>query len=194
MWKCAVTIAVAICISGCVSNPYTLLPAGPTQVGTLTLDVSGSWNALTVDTSGGPPRASWTHDGPLLDRLLIFADVGDGETLFKERKKSEALPRFDAKMLPNELVSFTEAYLGKMFGEGQALVESGNLRPQAYGGNKGIRFEVTISPSEMAYYKSTVGAFIAGEKLYLMLYIAAEPYYYEKFLAAALDTMATARL
>ena len=136
----------------------------------------------------------WTQDGPKLDRILIYAGVANGETLMKSSGKGAALPTFHVGMLPNELVAFTEAYLGKMFGEGQALVESSNLRPQQYGASSGILFNVSIAPAEVAYYRGTIGAFIANERLYLMMYIAADPYYYEKHQARAEQIIASARL
>jgi len=183
-----------LCVAGCASNPFTLQPPGETSVGALKIDVSGSWNLLATDAKALPPKAIWTRDGLNLDRMLIYADVADGQTLFKERDKGAALPKFQADMLPNELVAFTESYLSKMFGEGQAIVESSNLRPQRYGQINGIGFDVAIAPAETAYYKGTVGAFVADQKLYLMIYIGADPYYYDKHRAAAQQMIASAHL
>src|SRR5262245_31311579 len=181
-------------LGGCVSNPYTLLPAGPTSVGALRIDAEGDWNQLKQAADATTPTAVWTLDGPMLDRIVVFGGVANGDTLVKEDKKSEALPHFHDSMLPNELVKFIESYLLKMFGEGQALVESNNIRPQRYGSDAGVAFEVTITPAELATYKGSVGAFIAKQKLYVIMYIAAEPYYYGKYRAVAERMIGSAKL
>ena len=43
-------------------------------------------------------------------------------------------------------------------------------------------------------YKGTVGAFIANESLYLMYFLGAVPYYYDKHIDEAAAIIASARL
>jgi hypothetical protein len=186
---------IPVLLMACATTElFTLLPVGVTSVGDLNIDVTPGWNEFRSDPKAEPPRATWTSDGLLLDRVVIYAGVADDQTLVKEQDKSAALPRFHADMTPNELVALIESYLVKMFGEGQALVGSSNLRPQRYGADAGILFDVAITPAEIAYYKGTIGAFVANQKLYLIMYIGADPYYYDKHRAVAEQMIASARL
>jgi hypothetical protein len=182
----------ALALGGCATTPpVTLVSPGPVQVGTLTMTAGSGWNDLT-DTNDA--QAAWTRDGLTIDRLWVFADVAEGETLFKEPKGSgAALPRFRPDMLPNELVTFTESYLGKMFGEGQAVVTTSNLRPQRFGDSDGLMFDAAVQLAGGADRKGTVGAFIADSKLFLMVYLAVDPYYFDLNREAADGVIVSAR-
>src|SRR5262245_28575726 len=93
-------------LGGCVSNPYTLLPAGPTSVGALRIDAEGDWNQLKQAADATTPTAVWTLDGPMLDRIVVFGGVANGDTLVQESKKSEALHRFPVIIMPTELYNY----------------------------------------------------------------------------------------
>jgi hypothetical protein len=184
---------VLVVLTTCAAKPITLLPVGEQTVGALRIDVTAGWNTLNADSKGGPSLAIWTCDGALLDRLVIYAGVGDGRTLSVERSKVQ-LPHFRASMPQNELVAFVEDNLKTMFGDEPAAVVSSNVQVQDFGSNAGILFEVDIAPVELAHYRGTVGAFVAEQKLYLMMYLGAHPHYYDAHLAAAKEMILSARL
>ena len=73
----------------------------------------------------------------------------------------------------------------KFFGEGQAVVNTENLRPHRYGEHPGVLFDLTATVTESPEYKGLVGAFIANDRLYVMYFLAATPYYYDKHIADA---------
>jgi hypothetical protein len=97
-------------------------------------------------------------------------------------------------MLPNELVAFTESYLGKLFGEGEAVVTTANVRPHRFGASPGVLFDAAVQVAEGADRKGVIGAFIANQKLYLVMYLAADPYYFELNRDAAEQVIRSARL
>jgi hypothetical protein len=185
-------VLLACALGGCATTPpFTLVSPGPVQVGSLTMTAGSGWNNVTQTTDA---KAAWTRDGLTIDRLWVFTDIADGEPLFKEPKGSgAALPRFRADMLPNELVTFTESYLAKMFGEGQAMVTTSNLRPQRFGESNGVMFDAAMQPAGGADRKGIVGAFIADSKLYLMVYLAVDPYYFDLNREAADGVIISAR-
>ena len=187
-------ILVVSWLAGCTAMaPVAPVAPGPIQVGGLTLTAGPGWNDLTMSKDDN--RAAWTRDGVSIDRLSVFAGIADGETLLEEPKNSgAAFPRFRATMLPNELVAFTESYLGKLFGEGEAVVTTANVRPHRFGPNPGVLFDAAVQVTEGADRKGVIGAFIANQKLYLVMYLAADPYYFELNRAAAEQVITSARL
>jgi hypothetical protein len=89
-------------------------------------------------------------------------------------------------MLPNEIEELTESSIVKLFGEGDVAVETTNLRPHRFGDDNGILFDMKVTVSDGPDYRGVVGAFVVAERLYFILYIGAEPYYYDKHLDEAL--------
>ncbi len=129
-----------------------------------------------------------------MDRLLIIPAVPEGEPLFKEPDKAIALPRFKADMLPDEIAQFTESSIVKLLGERDTVVKSSNLRPTHFGEQRGILFDLLATPSDGPVYRGMAGAFIAGKQLNMVMFIAADPYYFEKHKSAAETLIASARL
>ena len=158
--------------------------------------MSSGWNiapnALTLAARND--SQTWTQDGLLLDRLLFIPSVPDGEPIMKSSSDSAALPVFRADMLPNEIEELAESTFVKYFGEGSVAISTENLRPQRFGENRGVMFNISITVTESHDYRGTVGAFIADEELYLMFYFAAEPYYFGKHQSAAEEIIMSANL
>ena len=174
-------------IAGCALPAYTLVSVGPNAIADMRVQAGGGWNlAPAAFTPNGRADAqTWTQDGPLLDRLVFIPGVPDGEALLNVKEESAALPVFRKDMLPNDLEELMESTIVKVFGEGNAAVSTSNLRPQMFGDNRGVVFDMQAKVTESPDYRGTVGAFIANEKLYLIYYLAAEPYYYGKHESAA---------
>jgi hypothetical protein len=174
-------------IAGCALPAYTLVSVGPNAIADMRVQAGGGWNlAPAAFTPNARADAqTWTQDGPLLDRLVFIPGVSDGEALLNVKEESAALPVFRKDMLPNDLEELMESTIVKVFGEGNAAVSTSNLRPQMFGDNRGVMFDMQAKVTESPDYRGTVGAFIANEKLYLIYYLAAEPYYYGKHESAA---------
>lgn len=177
----ALLLSVAV-LGGCAA--YTLVPAGAVAVGDLQLTPGSAWDKAPSMALPNARRgaAVWTRDGLMLDRLVIIPAVPDGEPLFRDREGDAALPTFAATMLPNELEELTESSVVKLMGEGNAAVSTSNLRPHRYGEHAGILLNLDASVSDGPDYKGLAGAFVAADQLYFMLYLAATPYYYDKYL------------
>lgn len=181
------TLLMLLAVLAACATAYTLVTPGVVAVGDLTVQAGGGWNSA-------PPYAtryarkesvSWTNDGLLLDRLVIIPGVPDGEPLLISREQTAAMPVFRADMLPNEIEELVESTIVKFFGEGQAVVSTQNLRPHRFGNDPGVLFDLTATVTESPEYKGLVGAFIANEKLYVVYFLGATPYYYDKHIAAA---------
>lgn len=190
----ATLVAIAAATGGCVA--YSLVEPGPVVVEALELHPVSAWNLAPAYSTplARDDAAVWTRDGLLLDRLIIIPAVPDGEPIFKDDEGFAALPVFRANMLPNELAELTESSIAKLFGEGSASVGTANLRPHRYGDQNGILLDVDAALTDGPDYKGLAGAFIAEDRLYVMLYIAAVPYYYDRHLREAEAIIEGARL
>lgn len=191
----AVTPVVTLLLAGCAVS-YSLVSPGPVAVGDLDLSPATAWNQAPASLSPWQRHDAqvWTQEGLLLDRLLIIPAVPSGESVFLSRDPSAALPVFRAGMLPNELEELAESSITKLFGEGEAVVETLNLRPQRFGEHAGVLFDLAIKVSESPDYRGLAGAFVAADKLYMMIYVAADPYFFGKHLEKAQVLITGARL
>ena len=181
----AIILAFVATLAGCVTG-YTLVQPGANAAEDLQVNAGSGWNLAPAMVTIGARKASqtWTQDGLALNRLVLIPAVPDGETLLIARKDT-ALPAFRKDMLPNEIEELVESTLVKYFGEGNATVSTANLRPQKFGSERGVMFDITASLSDSPDYKGTIGAFVADEMLYSVWYIAADPHYYDLHSAAA---------
>jgi hypothetical protein len=160
-------------LGGCVTGFTEVIP-GVNTLGSLRVTADANWNKApsTATPSARSTSRTWTQDGLLLDRITIIPGVKDGEAIFSSRNKSAALPVFRADMLPNEIEELVESSIVKLYGEGQSAVSTSGLRPQGFG-------------SESPDYRGLVGAFIVDDTLYLILFLAADPHYYDKHVESA---------
>lgn len=174
-------------LSGCVTG-YTLVEPGHQSIdGKLEVNASAGWNLAPGNAAAGGRKGAqiWTRDGLLLDRLAFIPGILDGETLLISRDKGAALPTFSKDMLPNEVEELVESSIVKYFGEGQAAVATSNLRPHKFGEQRGYMFDLDAVVTDSPRYKGVVGAFIANDELYIMWYIGAMPFYFDKHRADA---------
>ena len=183
-----------IFFAGCVS--YAAVGPGELTYNGLSLQTGDSWNQAPREFTPAARTESkvLTQNGTLLDRIMIIPAVPGGEALFRQLSKSQALPVFESNMLPNEIEELTESSIVKLFGEGGAVVETANLRPHRYGNNRGVLFDMDVTVSDGPDYKGFAGALVVTEKLYLIFFLGAEPYYYEKYRDEALKIIKNARV
>ncbi len=183
-------------VAGCAPTGFTVVQTGPVEVEAMQLAVGSPWNRVPPAQKSflRPGSEAWTHDGVALDFMLVIPAVPNGEPLFRESDKYQSLPRFKADMLLPELVQLIESTLEKLLGEGSAIVSSANLRPTRYGDRPGILFDFSAALSEGPRYKGLTGAFIAEQRLYLIVFLGADPYYFDKHAQDAQAVIASARL
>jgi hypothetical protein len=185
-----------VVLGGCASTSYTLVAPSVVSLNELQVTPNRAWNRAPGVYMPFLRKGSevWTHDGLELDRILIITGVADGEAIFIDKQGQAALPRFRPSMLPNELQELAESSLAKYFGEGESTVSGKNLRPQRFGEHNGVLFDIDAAVADGPDYKGLVGTFIANNKLYLMIYIAADPHYFDRYLADATALIKGARV
>ncbi len=186
MKKNAVLLVLATAlISACAAMGYKAVLPGVNSLGALQINADAGWNLAPVHTTPNARSESqtWTKDGLLLDRLILIPGISDGESIFQSRDKAAALPPFRASMLPNEIEELTESTIVKLFGEGNAVVSTENLRPWGFAEHRGVMFDLAVTVTESPDYRGMVGAFIVEDRLYMIMFVAATPHYYDKHIA-----------
>ncbi len=181
-------VAALITLAGCVTiSSWSLVTAGLNSIDTLRVDADSGWNRAPNMAYLGARENSqtWTKDGLLLDQLVFIPAVPDGESLLVSRNEGAALPVFRKDMLPNELEEMAEGTFVKLWGEGNAVLSTSNLRPHRFGEHPGIMFDFDARVTDSPDYKGIAGAFIVNETLYFIYYRAAHPYYFDKHRGAA---------
>lgn len=188
-------LAALLLAGGCVSVNYSLVPAGSVKVGSMTVTPAAGWNKApgAVTVFARKESQVWTQDGILLDRLILIPDVAEGEALFKSADKGISLPVFKAGMLPNELVQLTESSLVKLLGEGSSVIKTDNVRPAKLGDQRAVLFDVIGTPAEGPMYRGVAASIVREDKLNMIIFLAAEPYYFEKHRAAVDAIISSAR-
>ncbi len=189
------TVLVAVAVAGCQVPPYTPVYAGPAQVGDLQVSPESTWNRIAPKYTPLARETAqvWTHDGELLNRLMLIPAVGDGEPIFSAPNDAVALPVFRADMLPNEIEELVQSSMTKLLGEGESTVHTENLRPAKFGEQRGVMFDFTSRLTEGPDYRGLVGAFVASEQLYVIIYLGADPHYFAKHRAEAEAIILSAR-
>jgi hypothetical protein len=193
--RLAFVSTLLVLLAGCATG-YALVTPGTVVVDDLQLDAAGAWNRAPSQATPSARRGTevWTRDGLLLNRFMIIPGVPDGEPIFRDREGRAALPAFSADMLPNELEELLRSSVTKLYGEGASSVRTENLRPQRFGDNRGILLDLEIALGAGPDYRGLAGSFIAESELYVLLYVAAVPFYYEKALPEAESMVTSARL
>ena len=181
-------------LAGCIT--FHAVPPGEPSFAGMTVTTESTWNQAPrqwIRRMRSDAQA-WTQNGLLLDRILFIPAIAPGETVFRELSGQDALPAFDANMLPNEIEELVESSIAKLFGEGGAVVETSGLRPHRFGDDRGLMFDLSVSVSDGPDYRGVTGAFVAEERLYLIVYLAVTPHYYDKYRDEAVAIIQSARI
>ncbi len=186
--------ASLLLLAGCIV--FTAVGPGEIEYTGLKITTDSAWNQAPRELSRRlrAESRSLTKNGYLLDRLLVIPAVPDGEPIFQQFSNAQALPKFKSNMLPNEIEELTESSVVKLFGEGGATVETSRLRPHRFGNDRGFLFDLSVKVSDGPDYRGVVGAMVVGGRLYLVMFMGAEPYYYEKQVDEALEIIKSARV
>ena len=181
-------------LAGCIT--FHAVPPGESSFSGLTVSAQSTWNQAPRQwiRRMRPDAQAWTSNGLLLDRILFIPAIAPGETIFRELSSQDALPIFDSNMLPNEIEELVESSIAKLFGEGGAVVETSGLRPHRFGDDRGLMFDLSVSVSDGPDYRGVTGAFVSGERLNLIIFLAVIPHYYDEYRDEAVDIIKSARV
>lgn len=175
--------AAALLLAAC--DRYTLTESAPlVMADAYVVDPRIAWNRRSQGKT-----EIWTVDGPMLQELRFVNGLEDGDVLFggADAKK---LPPFSARMTPIEVVEFFALSFARA---GVTNFEHRALRPAAFAGRGGFRFEFAYSLEDgLAREGFAVGAIRDG-RLYLVVYSGTQLHFFAKHKADAEAVVASIR-
>ena len=120
----------------------------------------------------------WTVHGPRLEALRLTRGIGDGGRLLAGAGGSdEKVPVFRSGMSESEMAEFVADAFRRA---GAARFETRGLRPAAFGGRPGFRFELDFAtPAGLEMTGLAAGTELGG-KLYLILFTAPRGHYFDR--------------
>ena len=166
---------VALLLASCA--PYSLVPADkPVKFNGFSITPQADWNKAGYKP--GPKAESWTSNGEVLDQLLLIGNITPGEALLKSQNKNLPMPKFSDDMLPFDVENLVKTSL-KNRSNGEIDVTSYDLQPAQFGSVAGFRFNIRyFTPGGLLQTGDVLGA-IKDDKLYLLIYTAANLHYYQ---------------
>ncbi|MBC7780293.1 MAG: hypothetical protein H7125_09340 [Proteobacteria bacterium] len=174
-------VVLMLCVAvagGCVQ----MAKVGPGDVvirDRMSAKLESPWNRYESPHAG---RAEiWTIDGLSLDRVDFYAGIAQGETLVEPKAgQDKALPRFRAKMEPQEIVEMVDASIaldGSVF-------RLDRLAPSRFADGDGFRFEfVHVRKVDELTLRGIGYGTVRDDRLYLVLFRAPRLYYFARNVA-----------
>jgi hypothetical protein len=187
----AALLALAAC------TPFTLVnPERQTIGGVISVAPGTKWNKVTMTDFQGAVEV-WTLDGPVLNTLVFFTGVADGEPLFTRRQPvgapaGEKPPVFRSTMNPVEVQELLEATVARYFQT--TLAEGRNLKPTPVADGQGFRFDTRLVGKDEVERDGVFVGTIRRGKLYGAWFQGARLHYFGRYLPEFDRMVASAQL
>lgn len=186
--------AAALLMTGGAANAHKLIEANEdvsVAKSDLTVSPAIQWNRISQRPGSDAER--WTLDGELLNDVLFFGAIADGDTLLREvDRRNNPLPKFSSSMLLIDLPDFLNATLRIAKGHQTFDVEA--VEPTDFLGAQGVRIEFkTVGSDDIVRRGQTHAAIIDGE-LYMMTFEAPAIFFYGRDVGHFEQLVASARL
>lgn len=187
--RAAVALAALVSLSACAG--LKAVPAGPYASGGNQITVGRTWTDMgrLFDASKGVRLLS--IDGPQLNRLFVIDGLKPGEFIIRPVTKEQPTPTWKTGLSPSEQVEFLADSLSAMQ---YYRVETGGLRPVKVGDRSGVRFDITAQTVDGLDVSGIAQLVEAGDRLYILLYLAPTEHYFNATKAEVEGIMASARV
>jgi len=175
--KLLASLAAAALLTACASGPK-LASAGIFEAGSYSVPLSQDWTAFNIKTGKGKPAQLLTVDGTVLNSVYLYSDLKEGDSLMKERKRDNPVPKFTTDLSELELVEFLADSLER--GHGLLDVQTMNVEPSSFKGAEAIQFDFTAVNENGLKISGSSLLGVEDEKLNIVLYMAPTIHYYGK--------------
>jgi hypothetical protein len=190
--RCAIGLALAL-TAACA--PITLVkPERQTVGGVISVQPGVAWNKLAMHNYQGKIEV-WTQDGAMLNTLLFFTGVPDGQPLFtlaNAGSQQEKPPVFRSTMNAVEVQELLEATAARYFQT--TIAEGRNLKPVPVANGQGFRFETRLVGRDEVERDGVFVGTIRNGKLYGAWFQGAKLHYYARYLPEFDRMVASAQL
>lgn len=175
--KRTVLLLIITLLTACA--PYSLMDPGSNTAGPITFDTSIPWNRLNLYKPGAKAEM-WTANGQVLDSIIIFKGIEDGEALFKSQSRQDPMPEFSSDMLPQEVLELVKSSMTKYYGENNIILTTGGLKPTRFLNSPGYTFDLKFTDQNGLKYSGKAVAATVDDRLLMMIYTGTQLYYYAK--------------
>lgn len=200
MMKRMAAIALVLLLAAC--GTVTRMDGEQVVNGRLAVQVSDAWNKVN-DPWDVTPYDTWTQEGIPLDHLRFWGGVRPGQPLmtkyaFYSRApdaREPRVPTFRQGLTPEKLVSLFEEFYATA-----GTVTITRVEPALFAGEKGVRFEFSLSRRRDDLDMQGVGWVavrpdpVFGEELYAATFVAPRLSFYKRLLPMAEAVVKTARV
>ena len=192
--KCVAALALITMLAATPAEArWRLVEAGDTRKvarSDLRVTAPEDWNR---ETRRPTSRSEvWTQEGLGLTELMFYANIRDGETLFKRnQRKRNPLPEFDKDMLLTDLVEWYEDTANVTLGGSLFQIEE--VKPAKLGAYDGVHFRYSYTGGDNVARLGEARAAIVNERLYLITFEAPRVHYFDRYIAGVRAMMDSAR-
>jgi len=189
----AVAVLGIVMATGCASNDHRSVESGVVAVGKMRVTLGPGWRrARDAET---PERLSssrtYSRDGLEHDRLILIASIGEGKTIFRD-ETARGLPKFGAEMTNPEIADLVAASLQAALWDGAADVRASNIREHGFLGVPGLMFDLEADVPGAKNHRGMAGGYVDEERLYINIFLAESPGYYERHKQVAQEVIESA--
>lgn len=185
-------LLIAGALSGLAAcQSITAVPAGPMKLGSAEVALGRQWSDISPLLAGSNKKVKvLSIDGPLLNRLYVTDGLVVGDSLVKAATKEKPTPKLRAGMNSSERIEFVADSITAM---GYQRVATAKPRPSRFGGQTGVRFDITARTEDGLDVLGTALAAESGGRSYFVIYLAPAEHYYQAGLAEVEQVIASAR-
>jgi hypothetical protein len=192
---CRLLCAAAILLLSACAAYSIVKPERQTVGGVISVQPGMAWNKVAMHNYQGHLEV-WTLDGQVLNTLVFFTGVPDGQPLFTVRAagapEGEKPPVFRATMNAVEIQELLEATVSRYFQT--SIVEGRNLKPVPIANGQGFRFETRMIGRDEVERDGVFVGTIRHQKLYGAWFQGAKLHYYARYLPEFDNMVASAHL
>jgi hypothetical protein len=188
--KVLAPVAALALLSGCASTGggsgggfgsyFQLVQPRPVSVarGSMTVTPTVPWNRMPSTRYDISREENWTLNGPFLDGISFIGALPSGSRIVVQRRRDDQqVPYFRADMMPQEIASMIESFY-RIRG-GSLSFEMTGLQPRTFLGHQGFQFDYDhLGGNEVNRRGRAVGV-VTGDRLYLILFDAAQLHYFD---------------
>jgi hypothetical protein len=189
----AVAVLGIVMATGCASNDYRSVEAGVVAVGKMRVTLGPGWRrAPDAET---PEKLAlsrvYSRDGLEHDRLILVANINEGQAIFRE-EPARGLPKFRTAMGIPEIADLVAASLQAVLWDGTADVRASNIREHGFLGVPGLMFDLEADVPGAKNHRGMAGGYVDEERLYINIFLAESPGYYERHKQVAQEVIESA--
>jgi len=168
-------------IAACATNKYTSVVPGVSSFGKMRVTIGEGW--LRAPASVIPEERSssrtLTRETLERDRLMLIPGVSDGQSIFRDQDNVIPLPLFAANMNSEQIAAIVGQSMQQALWNSSATVAIKDARDHGFGGIAGFVFDLEVDMPGGPNHKGTAGGFVHEDRLYVIIYSAESPGYFD---------------